>query len=86
MYKRLAVLLLSISTIVAYGYALGGLGSYAMGAPRPLPTAAGLICGTIFAIAALKIWKSYVDDIDREETEKEALNSGGKDDNSSEER
>ena len=26
----------SISTIVAYGYALGGLGSYAMGVPKPV--------------------------------------------------
>ena len=45
MSKRLIVLFLSFSTIIAYGYALGGLGSYAMGVPKPLPIAAGLIGG-----------------------------------------
>ena len=57
MNKRLIVLILSISTIVAYGYALGGLGSYAMGVPKPVPIAAGLSCGTVFAVAALRLWK-----------------------------
>lgn len=72
MNKRLIVLLLSISTIVAYGYALGGLGSYAMGVPKPVPIAAGLTSGTIFAAAALKLWKSYLDELDRERAELEA--------------
>ncbi|OUO95240.1 hypothetical protein [Cloacibacillus sp. An23] len=71
MNKRLIVLLLSISTIVAYGYALGGLGSYAMGVPKPVPIAAGLTSGTIFAAAALKLWKSYLDELERERAELE---------------
>lgn len=66
MNKRLAVLVLSISTIVAYGYALGGLGSYAMGVPKPVPIAAGLLLGTIFAAAALKLWKVYLAELERE--------------------
>ena len=68
MNKRLIVLILSISTIVAYGYALGGLGSYAM----PVPIAAGLSCGTVFAVAALRLWKSYLEELERERKALEA--------------
>ena len=72
MNKRLIVLILSISTSVAYGYALGGLGSYAMGVPKPVPIAAGLLCGTVFAVAALKLWKSYLEELERERKALEA--------------
>ena len=72
MNKRLIVLILSISTIVAYGYALGGLGSYAMGVPKPVPIAAGLLCGTVFVVAALKLWKSYLEELERERKALEA--------------
>ena len=72
MNKRLIVLILSISTIVAYGYALGGLGSYAMGVPKPVPIAAGLSCGTVFAVAALRLWKSYLEELERERKALEA--------------
>ena len=71
MNKRLIVLILSISTIVAYGYALGGLGSYAMGVPKPVPIA-GLACGTVFAVAALRLWKSYLEELERERKALEA--------------
>ncbi len=74
MNKRLIVLVLSISTIVAYGYALGGVGSYAMGVPQPAPIAAGLLCGTAFAGAALKLWKSYLDELEREREAEETRN------------
>ena len=70
MNKRLIVLVLSISTIVAYGYALGGLGSYAMGVPKPVPIALGLLFGTIFAAAALKLWKAYLTELERESLNK----------------
>ncbi|MDO4562066.1 MAG: hypothetical protein Q4C86_14120 [bacterium] len=66
MNKRLIVLFLSFSTIIAYGYALGGLGSYAMGVPKPLPIAAGLIGGTLCAYLALKIWRLYLTEIEAE--------------------
>lgn len=72
MNKRLIVLILSISTIVAYGYALGGLGSYAMGVPKPVPIAAGLACGTAFAALALKLWKSYLEELEQERKALEA--------------
>lgn len=72
MNKRLIVLILSISTIVAYGYALGGLGSYAMGVPKPVPIAAGLVCGTAFAAAALKLWKGYLEELEQERKAQEA--------------
>ena len=66
MSKRLIVLFLSFSTIIAYGYALGCLGSYAMGVPKPLPIAAGLIGGTFCAYLALKIWRLYLAEIEAE--------------------
>ena len=83
MNKRLAVLFLSFATIICYGYALGGLGSYAAGAPRPLPIAAGLSGGTVCAFLALKIWRLYLDEIEdeqrRAEEEKENAERNDKD-------
>lgn len=70
MSKRLTVLFLSFATIIAYGYALGGLGSYAMGVPKPFPIAAGLVGGTVCALLALKIWKLYLIEIEKEDGEK----------------
>ncbi len=69
MYKRLLVLFLSIGTIVAFGYALGGMGGYLYGKGRPLVVAAGLIGGCVSACAALRLWKSYLEDIAREDRE-----------------
>ena len=81
MNTRLIVLILSISTIVAYGYALGGLGSYAMGVPKPVPIAAGLLCGTVFAVAALKLWKSYLEELERERKALEAKEAQDEEEN-----
>lgn len=67
MQKRLLVLFLSFGTIIAYGYALGGLGGYMFGEGRPMVIAAGLLGGTALAVAALKIWRIYLDDIERED-------------------
>ncbi len=75
MNKRLTVLFLSFSTIVAYGYALGGLGSYAMGVPKPLPIAVGLAGGTLCAYLALKIWRLYLAEIE-EENRRQGENPG----------
>lgn len=85
MKKRLAVLCLSFSTIIAFGYALGGLGSWAMGRPRPFTIAAGLAAGCLCAWLALKIWKVYITEIEQEnemlrQAEKHAADSESKKD------
>ena len=79
MTKRLAVLFLSFATIICYGYALGGLGSYALGVPKPLHTAAGLICGTVCAFLALKIWRRYIEEIEEEQKRSEENSPRGED-------
>ena len=66
MYKRISVLFLSFITMVAYGYALGGLFGYSYGHGRPLVIAAGLAGGTLSAWLAFKIWRSYLNDIDKQ--------------------
>ena len=69
MCKRLLALILSFGTIFAFGYALGGLGGYMFDQGKPLVIAAGLIGGVVSAILALKIWRTYLNDIDRENEE-----------------
>lgn len=69
MKKRIAVLILSFATIIAYGYALGGLGSYAMGVPKPVPIALGLTGGTVCGYAAIKIWRVYLAELEKENQE-----------------
>ena len=66
MRKRLLVLFLSFGTIIAFGYALGGLGGYMFDQGKPKVVAAGLIGGKVSAYIALKVWRTYLDDIDRE--------------------
>ncbi len=66
MYKRLLVLFLSFGTIIAFGYAPGGLGGYMFDQGKPKVIAAGLIGGIVSAYIALKVWRTYLDDIDRE--------------------
>lgn len=69
MWKRLLVLFLSFGTIIAFGYALGGLGGYIFDRGKPLVIAAGLGGGIISALLALKIWRIYLDDLEKEEEE-----------------
>ncbi|MBQ9882145.1 MAG: hypothetical protein IJM42_06020 [Synergistes sp.] len=71
----MSVLFLSFATIICYGYALGGLGSYALGVPKPVPTAAGLVCGTLCAFLAIKIWRRYIEEIEEEQRAREAKKS-----------
>ncbi|MCR5336209.1 MAG: hypothetical protein K6E42_06605 [Synergistes sp.] len=71
----MSVLFLSFATIICYGYALGGLGSYALGVPKPVPTAAGLVCGTLCAFLAIKIWRRYIEEIEEEQRAHEAKKS-----------
>ena len=57
MGMRHAVLVLSMGTVVLYGYALAGLGGYMMGRGRPDYIAFGLIFGTLSGAAAIFLWK-----------------------------
>jgi hypothetical protein len=59
--KRLAVLLLSIGTLVLYGHAIAGLGG---GDGRPFMIAYGLVGGTATAIVALFVWKLYLRELE----------------------
>ena len=69
MLKRLSVLFLSFGTIIAFGYALGGLGGYMFGKGKPLVIAAGLVGGVVSGALALIIWRTYLNDIAREDAE-----------------
>ena len=62
--KRIATLLCSIGTIVGYGYLLAGTGGYLLGRGRPLIAVLGFLSGTALAFVAIKIWRSYLVDID----------------------
>ena len=69
--KRVTVLCLSFGTIIAFGYALGGLWGYIVGHGRPKVIALGLLAGVVMAFAAMRIWRTYLDDIDKEDRKKE---------------
>ena len=69
MWKRLLVLFLSFGTIIAFGYALGGLGGYIFDKGKPLVIAAGLGGGILSALLALKVWRVYLDDLEKEDKE-----------------
>ena len=63
--KRIATLLCSIGTLVGYGYLVGGFGGYLLGRGRPMTAAAGFLAGSALAYAAVRIWRSYMDDLSR---------------------
>jgi hypothetical protein len=69
--KRVTVLCMSFGTIIAFGYALGGLWGYIVGHGRPKVIALGLTVGIALAFAAMRIWRTYLEDIEREDREKE---------------
>lgn len=73
MVTRILVLCLSFSTMICYGYALGGLGGYLFGRGKPLVIAAGLVGGTLCALMALRIWKRCLDEIAKDTAELERL-------------
>jgi len=73
MNKRLIVLCLSFGAIIGYGYALGGLGGYLMGQGKPVIIAAGLIGGSACVVAALKLWRAYLDELSDQTWEKDPL-------------
>lgn len=57
---RQFVLLLSMGTIVLYGYALAGMGGYLLGRGRIDYILFGLLGGSLSAWAALFLWKKYL--------------------------
>ena len=66
MNLRLVVLVLSIGSVVGYGYALGGLGGYLLGRGNPWYVAGGLVGGTVAALGALRLWKAYLRELEAE--------------------
>ncbi|MDO4953221.1 MAG: hypothetical protein Q4E34_05290 [Synergistaceae bacterium] len=59
MNKRLIVMLLSLSTILFYGWALGAMFDYAAGIPQPAILAGCLAAGTLCAVIAVYIWSKH---------------------------
>ncbi|NLA91357.1 MAG: hypothetical protein GX843_06960 [Synergistaceae bacterium] len=57
---RQIVLVLSMGTIVLYGYALAGMGGYLMGRGRADYIVLGLGVGSILAASAIFLWKKYL--------------------------
>lgn len=67
MNLRLIVLILSVSSIVGFGYALGGLGSYILaGKLDMLYIGGGLLLGFAAAAAALILWKKFLLEMEEE--------------------
>lgn len=64
---RIVVLILSLASVVFFGKALAGLGSYLVGKSHPELIAIGLVGGTVSAVAALVCWKRYLREIAEEE-------------------
>lgn len=75
MIKRIAVLILSFTTLVCYGKAIRGLAGYLAGKGDPLMIAAGIAGGTAAAFLAIKLWRIYLAEFEEE-------NSSDKDKNS----
>lgn len=61
--KRIATLLCSMGTIVSYSYLIGGMGGYLMGRGRPFVALTGFVVGSLLAFIAIKIWRSYLEDV-----------------------
>ena len=58
---RFIVLLLSMGSVVLFGYALAGMGGYLLGRGRIDYIVTGLLGGFTAAIAALILWRKYLD-------------------------
>ena len=66
---RQFVLLLSMGTIVLYGYALAGMGGYLLGRGRIDYIIFGLLGGSVSAWGALFFWRKYLLALDRKGNE-----------------
>ncbi|MDR3332077.1 MAG: hypothetical protein LBT08_05555 [Synergistaceae bacterium] len=62
--KRLATLFCSVGTVICYGYLIGGVGGYLAGKGRPVTAALGFFAGSALAAIAIKLWKSYMKDLE----------------------
>ena len=78
-FLRITVLCLSMSTMIGYGYALGGLGGYLFGKGRPMVIAMGFIGGTLCALVELRLWRIYLNDLSKECSETEMDHKEGSD-------
>ena len=54
---RLFITLLSMGSVIAFGYALAGYGGTLVGKGRPDYVVTGLVAGIFCAVAALFLWK-----------------------------
>lgn len=63
---RLLILLLSMGSVVFYGYALAGMGGFLLGRGRLDYVLFGLLLGTASAIASLLLWRRWLLQIERE--------------------
>mgnify|MGYP006991333173 CR=1 FL=1 len=63
---RFTVLLLSMGTVVLFGYALAGLGGYFFARGRPDYIVFGLAGGILTAAVALFLWKKYLVTLENE--------------------
>lgn len=57
---RLFILMLSISCVIAYGYALAGYIGYTFERGRMDYIIWGLSLGTFFGVAAMKLWRKWM--------------------------
>lgn len=73
---RFVVLLLSMGSVVLFGYALAGMGGYLLGRGRIDYIVTGLLGGFTAAIAALLLWRKYLDMIFSEDTRGKDRNDG----------
>ena len=70
---RQFVLLLSMGTIVLYGYALAGMGGYLLGRGRINYIIFGLLGGSVSAWGALFFWRKYLLSLERKRDDNEDL-------------
>lgn len=66
MNKRLVVLVLSFATLVCYGYAIGGVGALFFGRSEPLVIAGGFVGGSVCLWLAFRLWRQFLDDVEKE--------------------
>ncbi len=70
---RLIVTVLSMGTVVAYGYALAGLGGFLFGRGSLHYIIGGLIGGTICGAAAIILWRKNIAEFYVQDREEENL-------------
>ena len=64
--KRIFVLILSITTIICFGYSLGALGVTVLRTPQWGQVFLWLLLGLLCSALAIKFWKSYTEELEAE--------------------